>query len=289
MLAILTINVAALSFNFLGIPIFQPIPYPEQRLEKIVENVIRLNPDIITFQEVFSQEDKEYLIEQLKEDYPYHAFAGSQEFPRSGLITFSKSEIVNKEFTPFDSVSYLERSFLDKGFLIVTLKDKIKLVNTHTTAGGLFSRPESKHIEKIRRNQIEQLIKAVREDENDISYLLTGDFNTGPRVSVDNYNQMIENDFHDSFAVDEEAKGKDPVQFTWDSNNIFNRLGFFRSSPSQRVDHIFIDKKDYLKKYELVDARIVLDDIWFTPDKTKKKIPLSDHYGLFVKLNQIKN
>ncbi len=289
MLAILTINVAALSFSFLGIPIFQPIPYPEQRLEKIVENVIRLDPDIIAFQEVFSKEDKEYLIEQLKENYPYHTFADSREFPRSGLITFSKSEIIDKEFTPFDSVNYLERPFLNKGFLTTTLGNKVKLVNTHTTARGLFSRPESKYIERIRKNQIEQLIKAVREDENNVSYLLAGDFNAGPRVSIDNYNQMIENDFHDSFAVDEEAKGKDPVQFTWDSNNIFNKLGFFRSSPSQRVDHIFIDKKDYLKKYRLIDARIVLDDIWFTPDKTKKKIPLSDHYGLFVKLEQIKN
>ncbi|MBR9692218.1 hypothetical protein GOV06_05540, partial [Candidatus Woesearchaeota archaeon] len=72
-LKLVTFNAGLLLWKLLGISIFEPVPYTMQRLQKLPEVLCKTQTDIIALQEVYSNKDKEFIINQMKKDYPYSA------------------------------------------------------------------------------------------------------------------------------------------------------------------------------------------------------------------------
>lgn len=281
MLSILTFNVGLLIINILGIKL-EPVPYIEERLKYIAIALNRLSPDIISLQEIYREKDKQYLISSLKDNYPYYSYYTHS--PIIGLnnsfMLFSKEPIIETKFYRFnDNYSIDEKYFDNKGILVSSIKSKefgmLDIYNTHTTAGGLFSHPESKRVDLIRALQIKQLLNLIKVSSYHYS-IITGDINAGMGVSEDNYNLIIKNDFIDTFNY----KNPNDIANTWDPKNILNSNGPHKTSPAQRIDHIFIHKTS---KFHTVSAEIIFKNP-IVPIVNNKMLTISDHYGLLIKI-----
>jgi len=208
--------------------------------------------DVIALQEVFLPAHRRCLIDALRDTHP-HALAprASRSMLGSGLLLLSAVPIRRGGFVPTPGVGLTER-----GALWAELNDPVlgplRLVNVHLRAG-----PPRRHAAELAH----LLHVAGRRA------ILCGDFNCGPSIAPDFYQRILRDGWVDAFAA---AGGAEAP--TWDAANPLNRVGRYRRDPSQRIDHVFIPERIGLHADA---AAIVLRDA--TP-------PLSDHYGMLVRL-----
>jgi endonuclease/exonuclease/phosphatase family metal-dependent hydrolase len=204
MLSILTFNTAIQDIRILGQSVYRPVKYIKERLEELSKQLTKLSPDIICLQELFHPSLQQQLYGMLKSDYPYfNGFAKTGFELRLGneLLIFSKFPLQEGKLFRFSNAAIEERLFTNKGFHITFLDSpmgEMQLVNMHMTAGGLRDHPEDQHMEKIRSNQIQQLIKTI---SNGMPTLLVGDLNAGPETSQKNYHAVLDAGFTDVFQV----------------------------------------------------------------------------------------
>ncbi len=136
-----------------------------QRAEWLMEHFkeSKSSADILCFQEAFAGKTRQYLIDQLKKDYPYHTNKLGEKFLNagSGLMIFSKYPIIDQYFEKFtDTKGFVERFLANKGFMAVKIQiDKkhfITVYNTHLQAGASASlRYET--TSEIRGKQMQQM------------------------------------------------------------------------------------------------------------------------------------
>jgi len=283
MLSILTFNVGLLAINILGINL-DPVPYIQERLQYVAIELNRLNPDIIALQEIYAKEDKEYLISKLKDNYPYHAYHDHNPLIgfKNSFMFFSKKPIISTNYYRFhNNYSIDEKYFDNKGILVSSIKTKefgnLTFYNTHTTAGGLFAHPESKKVDLIRDLQIKQILNLIKKS-SDTTSIIIGDINAGINVSENNYNSILDEGYIDSYK----SKNPSSKEVTWDPKNILNSDGPHKTSPPQRIDHIFIHKSSNIK---VISADIVFKEP-VVPISKKEIITISDHYGVLIKISK---
>lgn len=278
MFSILTINAALQDIQILGHSVYRPITYIRQRLSGLATQIRQLDPDIVCLQELFHHNLQQQLYLLLEDRFPYACgFAKKGLKFRLGneLITLSKFSVKNDRFFRFNNAALEEKIFTNKGFfrMIVEIpgSGELQLINFHMTAGGLRHHPEHPAMEKIRSSQIRQLVNHV---SSRMPVILAGDLNAGPGTSKKNYDEMIDAGFTDTFTV---AGGKG---ISWDPDNPLIQWHGGHHLPSQRVDHVFINKVagQIIKPS---GAEIVLNHAGIRLTNGTS-ICVSDHYGVLV-------
>jgi endonuclease/exonuclease/phosphatase family metal-dependent hydrolase len=201
---------------------------------------------------VFLPAHRRRLIDALRDTHP-HALAprASRSMLGSGLLLLSAVPIRRGNFVAMAGVGLTER-----GALWAELDDPVlgplRLANVHLRAG-----PPRRHA-----TELAHLLNVAGRRA-----ILSGDFNCGPTIAPALYRHILRDGWVDAYAA---AGGTEAP--TWDAANPLNRVGRYRRDPSQRIDHVFVPARSGL---HADGAAIVLCD--GTP-------PLSDHYGLLVRI-----
>jgi exonuclease III len=232
------------------------IPFPfskhaKKRTKDLILTIKKLDPDIITLQEVSKKSKIKHLMKKLPE---YHfSFYSGKKYNSSGLLTLSKKKPLNTRFIKFKKVKIKSIAKIPKrGILITEFKDHF-IYNIH-----LFAVINKEDVEKklaVTKNEFELLKKYIEKDK---ICFVCGDFNL-TKNQFDNIN----NDFFeyaentgDTFSFFNQY-----VKKWWDKNVTANK----------KIDYILV-KLPKGKK------------LAFTSRTIEKPI-LSDHYGILSEID----
>lgn len=283
-ITVATFNAGILYGYIMGRKYFEPTPYSDKRLKLIPYYLRAFDIDVISFQEVYRLQDKAFLIDALKDLYPYaQYYTKENDFGvglHNGELFLSKLPIIESKFALFDRNVISEKALADKGVLTIVVPfngKRIALTSVHTTVGGGMFDTEADRTNRIRNKQLLQALHATAATQADIRIIL-GDFNAGPGVSEVNYQLMLDNNYLDTYLEVYQEEGE---CITWNPMNKLNYNGYFPTSPPQRIDNIFIDK-DAHQFFEVIEANVMLREEVL--DAGAMRVPLSDHYGYFCRI-----
>jgi endonuclease/exonuclease/phosphatase family metal-dependent hydrolase len=274
-IGLVTWNVGLL--KFLGDRI-QPVPYVEERLAVVPEQLRRLNAEIVVLQEIYREDHRQYLISRLKDVYTQIAYVREKPILglENGLMVLSRLKL-DFRLELFRANLVDEKLFDRKGFLVCRFDGgacgKWSLLNIHTTAGGLYRHPESKAANVIRARQIGQILRAAKAEPG--ITIIAGDFNSGPGVSEENFRQVLDAGFDSAYDL---MHGPDSHP-TWDPTNPLNRDGPHRRCPPQRIDHVVVRRED-LEARRVVLLRCDIHCREGVVPTPKGLVTVSDHFGL---------
>lgn len=295
---ILTLNVGLLDYNCCGITCFSNPPYSQQRFPFLAPDVAKLNPDIVTFQECYSEHHADSLYNALKHILPYRVRLNSKKWGilnlHNGMMILSKYPVHDSKLICHKHVACVEDWFGDKSTLIAVLDvpnyGLLHVINVHPTAGG--ADPESAKADANRELTLKQIIEYYQHATNTLGHgaMVIGDLNCGPDVSPQNFAYIIDNGgFRDTFA-EAVFDGKVPTEqrHSWDSRNLLNITGPHAHTEPQRIDHILLSKND--TRF----GRVNYAEIVFTEKKVTLNVKhpatgerpcqssISDHYGVII-------
>lgn len=284
-LSILSYNAGLMRVRLAGRTVFEFAPFVEERASVLADALHRKSADLILLQEVYETSHVQALVKRLRKTYPFCIYTKSARSFQlsSGLVMISRYPIRRAMFHRFNRSPIDEAIFADKGFQLCYLDfgegRLLCIANVHTTAGGIFNHPEASKIEKIRAEQIRQLLCTI-DSTNADKAIIAGDLNTGPSMSATNFQQLEAAGFVDAVG---EALGDSNIDslVTWDPKNPLNSNGPHRSSPPQRIDHVL-----YRCASDAVRS-LYAEVIFSTPElptDAGKIVTVSDHYGLFVSI-----
>jgi len=219
------------------------------RLDKIIKLIKKENPDIITLQEVWTNDSIAKIKKELK-DYKI-IYSKNLIFNRTGLVTGlrmpHKSHKV--EFYPLsESHSPLER-LARKGYQIINLDEELTLVNTH-----LYN-PTNKREKEITKKQCKYLLDLTnRLDWKKV--VIIGDFNLS-RKEIYRLGGNI-NFGSDEYLID-----------ISENKYIFYR-GNKHKKYNDRIDYLLYNKKNDLN----IRTKLLLEE------------KLSDHYPIIANIKR---
>ena len=228
------------------------------------------------------------MIENLVENYPYHAVKNAQtRFLGNGLLFFSKYPIISTHFYSLKNKGTLDEAiFAEKEILIceVNLGEETYIfVNLHLTSGGFFQKQDAEKVLKIRNKQINEALECIQKMNYDSKKVfIMGDFNAGREVANENYAHIKTHNYIDAYEkYCLEHNQNEGV--TWDSTIFLNKKGTHHQSLSQRIDHLFLNE-NAAQSHQIAFADIVFTQPQFCIQEDE--IHLSDHYGLLVEIAQ---
>lgn len=183
---IVTLNCFALPF--LG-------RFVRERLSIVGQELNRIRPNVICFQEVFLKDHINILQKNLT--HLPHTFFAPRKFLQlgGGLVVFSQTPILNKKFQRFKNqglmLSFsLSDRIADKGFIFVETNNFL-LLNTHLVANYNHGYSSGSKLAKIQNSQLSQLIKFIQTgDFKNKPLILAGDFNFPPNSFL--YKKLVE-------------------------------------------------------------------------------------------------
>ena len=275
-----------------------------ERRDRIVDAINNLDADVVSFQEVWSNKHRDFLIEQLSEKYPYCVFDDNTtnifKMFADGLITFSKYPINNykdegctepSNTLRFSTRTSLDEAFINKGAIHFVIDHPalgpIDLYNSHL--GALKFEVEDQDYNSEHKNSLQtqftELVDFINNTSNSLwPQILTIDLNRHFRLWLpdrgeshllgNEYSQMIGRlQFVDTFM---DANNYNPLQLTgvysYDTqNNDYAREYMFGEAPPTLIDYIFY-RGDHLQPVE--------SDLIFT--ELIDGYLLSDHYGVMT-------
>lgn len=270
MLSLLTLNAALITVTIFGIPVYSVQKNSKKRFLDLIQMLRTADHDVVLLQEVSSYYI-DRLVAALTDIYPsYCSYKSGNVIVRSEMIILSKYPLADNSYQEFSDATIAELLTVNKGVLSARIeKDQryYTIINTHLLVMGLFFKPISTYVERIRARQIAQLIqyvKNIQAERTDI-VIIGGDFNTGPDASVENYN-LLKKYFTDLFARDEQLHGADAIQYTWEPANPLSQKLFNTSEP-ERIDTFFTPTN-------MVDILVSDMSVTIIPNT------LSDHAGV---------
>jgi len=220
----------------------------KERLNELIRLIKKLNPDIVTLQEIWLNKHIRFLKENLNE---YHITSSKTKFyNQSGLVTLTKSKPLSTKIYFFEPVrSNIAEVIGKKGYLIVDVplpKSKLSIINTHLYTPLLSSG------KKYPERQFEIIKKITGNRE----FLVAGDFN----IDLANFTRINRNHF----------KQKCGKEDTLRSTNLYSyrRLNRLWREKNKKIDYILLrtNKKASLK------TRVIKNPI------------ISNHFGMFATL-----
>lgn len=272
----LPMRLKILTLNFWGVPILTG--RIQKRLALFAKQILVNKPDIICLQEIWLLKDKKFIKDQLKGRYYVNNSGGSKKLGeifnlnrKGGLVTLSRYKIENSKFYQFKKHDYFRIDELvgGKGFLktqIVSPVGKFILINTHLSAGF---KPNN---QKIRIQQLNQLLRFAKKTKQELPLILVGDFNFKPQTPE---YRLITKNFIDTGELknlDTASKeAKLPKSSFYPVWRLFRKLS--NRLLEGRVDYVFVKKK------QKISVRPINSWIVF-----KDKNLVSDHYGYLVHL-----
>ncbi len=169
-----------------------------ERVQKIADTILSMEnpPEVLTFQEMWSNQKRDLFYTKVKAKYPYH-FEDPHNHPLtigSGLAIYSKHPIEKTHLERFTHYRG-DELFANKGFLIAKIVKDLKpmyIITTHLQAGAApydkcFSPYAHLTTTEIRFEQLKQIQKALEKFAHDdglqkvdeIPIFFTGDLNIG--------------------------------------------------------------------------------------------------------------
>ena len=261
-----------------------PTPFVPERLAALPGQLRSLDCDLVLLQEVYGRIDRHWLAESLLDVFPYPVYPEKKRrwgFA-NGLMVLSRYE-ASGEVELFQDAPLEEALFDSKGMLITQhrLPSDVTLtvVNVHTTAGGILRHPENEVIDRIRRQQIEQVLARAREFKSPL--IIAGDLNAGPGVSQVNFRQILDADFVSVHDLLHDGSR----EVTWDPKNLLNATGPHKHCPPQRIDHIFIRSEDFRRKTMTPLSSVICLDSPAVHIEGDHLVTVSDHYGICVEID----
>jgi endonuclease/exonuclease/phosphatase family metal-dependent hydrolase len=222
------------------------------RYPRIARELVRLDPDIILLQEVWTARARRAAPGNGRWAVA-HAAGQHTFFQQCGLLTLSKFPIIGGQFYPFSHATFPDR-LVNKGVLKVTLRMPDGLVvnmwNVHLQAGGST---------RIRMKQVHELVSWVKEAEDgQIADVVGGDFNCTPES--EEYSELA----HALGPSLQQLSSAEPFP-TWDGLSA-------KAGEGKTLDHIF------------VRGREAFPGVWSAPrvafSAPTLKERLSDHLGI---------
>ena len=172
-----------LSWNIAFLPeIINEFKNSKNRLNAIKKLIKISNPDIICFQEVFSNLSRKVLVDFLKHKYYITLSPKTYFILNGGLLLASKYPIVDVEYNVFKNRAG-EDALCQKGIIYAKIKYKNKYINVYNTHLNndtpkfCFNRSL---LNDVKRNQLNEYLKVVYNklfNTNIDINILTGDFN----------------------------------------------------------------------------------------------------------------
>jgi endonuclease/exonuclease/phosphatase family metal-dependent hydrolase len=263
---------------------YRPVPFVNERFKCLPEALKKWGADVIALQEIYSTSRKEMLFQSVRDIYAFCSplKIGATFGLESSLMILSKHPM-QCEWEPFRSGMPDEKLFDNKGILTARLNCgdaiDVTVLNSHTTAGGVFSHPESPRTERIRSDQVTQILRKTSRESGQ-TVVICVDLNAGPEVSRMNYDQFIESGFVDLHGL---VHGSNAA-VTWDPLNTLNRSGPHSTSPPQRVDHIFVRGAD-LSTGRVQPQGSSIDAKEQCVATNKTHVTLSDHFAVEADLD----
>jgi len=234
----------------------------KKRWRLIFDEIKKLNPDIIGFQEIFDSN----WIETLGKEWRDYSFYYPK--PESGLVLLSRFPVLEKELLTFRHQSNSENKM--RYALRMTLdsdEGPLQVINTH-----LSWRPDEAG---IRQGQTQELWAWCQSSFMEDSAVMLGDFNAVPG------NLEIKQIARPDCFVDMGAHLPEDESLTWTHKNPYTmdprNMYDGKSLPERRIDYIFLrnfsearQRKSFIKT---VLSQGNDEDIW-----------PSDHFGLFAEI-----
>ncbi len=213
-----------------------------------------------------------------KEGGGQYAFKG-----RNGLVLLSKVPLSNTGHTVLKS-STNRRAVLEAQATFDG--SKAHLYCTHLTAGlsNIEYSGEFDSWEKEQAQQIDVVVAMVKTKAGTDPAVLMGDLNCGPKVGVNepemesNYKKFVDGGFKNAYVATEGAK------CTWCDDNTLNDGADTKSSKGSILDHILMMNLDAAVAKARIE-RVVDGTVEIEVACKKKKVHVSDHYGLSVELD----
>jgi hypothetical protein len=244
-------------------------PSDRTRLDANLQEIKRLNPDVVCLYEVPDICDATYIASQLPE-YPFIIpSAGVRTVgPSSMLFVASKYEIDALAFTPFVKKTEISgrAQNAEMGFLSFDLKSQNQtiahVVTTHLQPSEVPAQPED-HEAVSRASQMRKIAHHIQQKLN-TNILFTGDLNqTEEELNSHRFNWL---------RRDPEVLGKS----TWGGDAWCARLMNKPASPPLTLDYTFVAGKAVDIQTQILDNNYNAEQ--FRPEA------LSDHHLLFSRI-----
>jgi len=273
-------TVKVLTWNIYMLPLHLFIIDQGPRADKIPDHV--KGYDVVVFQEAFSDDQREHIIEKLTEEYPHVTrILGDDSFPGQdgGVIILSKWEIDKQLQRLYGDLCSGDDCFADKGVLYARLDvngKPLHIFGTHLQAGN----------GDIRDKQLVVMKNFI--DEMAIPFyqpvLIAGDMNVNlyggaePNLfpGSDTYNNML----HTLQALQPLPPSRDPNDFgfTKSPDNYYNDA----SSSRSYLDYVLYSRYHLEPDDSYNDVHIFKDGLRIVADPRYPDFyrDLSDHYAV---------
>eukprot|EP01083_Nonionella_stella_P308906 1091912_1 len=254
-------------------------PKRKKRLQLLVDNIAKDQPDVICLQEMFVFSlgpfvicgDFDYLHHQLVHSLGYTHYSNpTQSLPslfggNNGLMIYSKHRLHSCDSYAFDT--NIRRHFSAKGWLSASIKlsesndQKINIINTH--------------LEHANRDYILGQLNVLKHQVNntDTFNVCLGDFNICSNHTFQE-NYSTSHRLYDILSNVMTERGLPYDLF----NNEERTFRITKEEPSASYDHMFVNQE---LKNKIVSTHLL--------DYHDTNLVASDHYGLLVHIDQSKS
>jgi endonuclease/exonuclease/phosphatase family metal-dependent hydrolase len=253
-----------LTLNIWGAP---QAKHRTARIAAIAEKVKLLNPDVLCFQEVYTDANREDLIGRLASNWPhYHYFASS--LLGSGLLTMSRYPITEAVFQRFRMGGKPEHVklgdyYVGKGIglcRIAAPEKSIDVYNIHPHAQ--YKMDNDNEYAVYNETSLYDALRFINAHSGDNPLAFCGDFNTRPDQA--GYRILMGlGGFLDSY---EQLHGKHDITFSAKNPYV--------DEPDQILDYILL-RGVGVKQIEMVCTERLVGEA----------LAYSDHYGLLAELD----
>lgn len=263
-----TFNLVTL--NCFGVPFIQNT---RVRLTTIARELDNTAVDVVCLQEVQLWQYVPLLVRNFSQ-FPFAAFEPHLYAPKGGLLTLSRQQIEEKDYTLYPKRGWwhtpsLADRLLHKGILATELihdGQPIIILNTHLTANYDGDWSPSNRYAQLEHAQLCELATVVNELERDYLVIIAGDFNL-PRHS------WLYNEFVEATGVIDPLDGHiKPTYFPIIS---------LPSRYHQPIDHVFVRPPASFELTATVDL-LFEEEIPLTSGNHGR---VSDHAGLQLNLH----
>lgn len=281
-----TWNVGLLQVGPARRPLFQFAPHVDARSAVQAELILQAGFDVLAIQECFGAGRRTRLGDELAGHLGVAATSPASRLRPldAGLLVASRLESRAPSLAPLGERLFDEALFARPSLQRVEIRTPggrwVAVYNTHTTAGGLFSHPESRRAERVRAAQFRQIIARAIADP--LPTIVCGDINAGPLVSPSNFALFSDAGFLDAVGA---AASPETPQATWEQRNPLNIDSPHATSPDQRIDHVLLSPATRRiltpeRSQRLFDAPMLLPGL-------EREITASDHYAMAVTFSEI--
>jgi exonuclease III len=246
------------------------------KIQFLLEEIDRYQPEVLLFQELFQSSKKRKLIALLQaKGYQYHS-QDALSYRRGGLFFFSKFKVIRSDFTrfkthgPFYSLTLtdrLVRNGYEKIYLTLPNEESVVIFNTHLCSRYLYSDREI----KVNFLQSQELLDAILAEKAHFKgkIIVSGDFNFGEQSQAYQSFQTLE--VYDPLF----DRGIPTLDTANPSRPLYMRL---LPIQSERVDFTFF--------IGFNSEEIVQQVVCIQPFKVKRRyLTISDHYGVFSRID----